>query len=82
MEQEHTPVIERHKELVDFIHEHHSAYTIHIWSSNMTTTFVPVLEDDGIYQYIDCAIGKDSVDLIKGYPDGFYKIREKHAGKR
>lgn len=73
---------EKHQSLIDFIAEHSCRYAMHIWSSNMTETFIPYLEK---YNIIDCfatLVGQDTIELIKEYPDGFYYIHNMHGGEK
>ena len=70
------------KELVDFVLVQRHNYEFFIWSSNMSSTIEPVLEQYNLKEVFSRVVTKDKVDLIKPYPDGFYQIHNPDKYKR
>ncbi len=70
------------EELVNFVYEQRYNYEFFIWSSNMSSTIEPVLEQYNLKEVFSRVVTKDKVDLIKPYPDGFYQIHNPDKYKR
>lgn len=77
----HNPT-QQNTDLLNFVKNNHTNYTLHIRSSNLTTTFTPILEEYEIVSCFATLVGKDTIELVKWYPDGFYHIHQKYGGEK
>jgi len=73
---------QKHLELINFIQNNSTNYKISIRSSNLKSTITWILQKENMQHYFQNIITKDKVDLIKGYPDGFYQIHEPKTFER
>lgn len=64
----------RNNQMINFIKDNHNKYDFSIWSSNTLKLLNHVLKKYNLTSCFSNIIGRDSVDLAKPYPDGFYKI--------
>lgn len=64
----------RNDEVIEFIENNFEKYTFSIWSSNTLAMLSYVLDKYNLRKCFKVIIGRDSVDLAKPFPDGFYKI--------
>lgn len=62
-------------ELIEFIRQHHQEYAIFLWTSNLTTTVKPILEDLEILPHFKKVIGRETVKQLKPARDGFDLIQ-------
>lgn len=63
-------------ELMAFIEEYRDKYDYSIWSSNMSSTILPILKQRGIDRLFKPVASRDAVILTKPYPDGFAVIKK------
>lgn len=73
---------EKHQDLIDFIKSNADTYTFHIRSSNLTQTFHPIIEKVLWSETMATLVWKDTVELVKQYPDGFYQIQALHGWEK
>ena len=74
--------IDRNPELLALLDDLKDRLSFHIWSSNLVSTFEPVMKKEWIRSYFTTLMWRDTVELTKWYADGFYKIYEQHGWKR
>lgn len=82
IESELQKATEKHQELLDFIRENKDRYSFHIRSSNLVQTFKPIIEKEGLLDSMSTLVWKDTIELVKQYPDGFYHIHALHGGEK
>lgn len=63
-------------ELITFIEENYQNYDLYLWTSNMLATVEPILSRYDLDSCFKKLITRDSVNLIKPYPDGFEIIHK------
>ncbi|MCA9381051.1 HAD family hydrolase [Candidatus Dojkabacteria bacterium] len=80
----HLDGYEANNNLFDFIKQNKEKYTFYIWSSNTDKGIKKILKEESMLEYFEDIISKDDVELMKPYPDGFYKLIEnlKEKGKQ
>jgi HAD superfamily hydrolase (TIGR01549 family) len=80
-EQSHLLGFEENTSLTSFINQS-SKYTFFIWTGNNLKTAEHVIKQTSWCKLISLTLGKESTNLSKPFPDGFYLIFNHGGGKR
>ena len=70
------------QDIVRFIKSNKNRYSLYIWSINTQRTITKYSKLVGINNCFKGVIGRDDVDFIKYYPDGFFQIFDPENQKR
>ncbi|MCA9386469.1 HAD family hydrolase [Candidatus Dojkabacteria bacterium] len=72
----HIEGYEINQNLFDFIKQNKDKYAFYIWSSNTDRGIRKILNEEKMEKFFEDIISKDDVELMKPYPDGFFKLVE------
>jgi phosphoglycolate phosphatase-like HAD superfamily hydrolase len=73
---------EEHSELTAFVKDNHKHFECSIWTSNMRTTIMPILQKNALDQCFKKIVTKSDVSFTKPNPEGFESIFDSSTQKK
>lgn len=74
--------VDENTELTSFIANNHEKYDCYVWTSNMRTTILPILEKNNLVDCFKKIVTKSDVSFTKPNPEGFALIFNHSTQKR
>lgn len=80
-ETNHFDEVRPNKELISFVLNNHSIYTLYVWSNNQRPTVINALKKLGILEHFKKIVTATDVSIYKPEPEGFELIYDNKTAK-